>query len=70
VKTRDAKVVGKKIDKLPVEASLPSDSAYAINRWVDIVLDRKCTLLKIQPKSNAERIETLEQKSEKLKWEN
>ena len=33
----------------------------------DIALERKCVLLKIQLKSNAKRIDSLEQKNEKLK---
>lgn len=66
-KTGDAKALGKMIDKLPVEASLYGDSAYTDYELEDIALERKCILLKIQRKSNAKRIDTLEQKNEKLK---
>jgi len=66
-KTGDAKALGKMIDKLPVEASLYGDSAYTDYRLEDIALERKCIFLKIQRKSNAKRIDTLEQKYEKLK---
>lgn len=66
-KTGDAKALGKMIDKLPVEASLYGDSAYTDYGLEDIALERKCILLKIQRKSNAKRIDTLEQKNEKLK---
>lgn len=66
-KTGDAKALGKMIDKLPVEASLYGDSAYTDYGLEDIALARKCVLLKIQRKSNAKRIDTLEQKNEKLK---
>lgn len=66
-KTGDAKAIGKMIDKLPAEASLYSDSAYTDYGLEDIALERKCVLLKIQRKSNAKRIDTLEQKKEKLK---
>lgn len=66
-KTGDAKALGKMIDKLPAESSLYGDSAYTDYRLEDIALDRKCILLKIQRKSNAKRIDTLEQKYEKLK---
>lgn len=66
-KTGDAKALGKMIDKLPVEASLYGDSAYTDYRLEDIALERKCIFLKIQRKSNAKRVDTLEQKYEKLK---
>lgn len=66
-KTGDAKALGKMIDKLPAEASLYGDSAYTDYGLEDIALERKCVLLKIQRKSNAKRIDTLEQKYEKLK---
>jgi hypothetical protein len=66
-KTGDAKALGKMIDKLPVEASLYGDSAYTDYGLEDIALERKCIFLKIQRKSNAKRIDTLEQKYEKLK---
>ncbi|WPR70691.1 IS982 family transposase [Flavobacterium sp. NG2] len=66
-KTGDAKALGKMIDKLHVEASLYGDSAYTDYGLEDIALNKKCILLKIQRKSNAKRIDTLEQKNEKLK---
>lgn len=66
-KTGDAKALGKMIDKLPAEASLYGDSAYTDYGLEDIALERKCIFLKIQRKSNAKRIDTLEQKYEKLK---
>lgn len=66
-KTGDAKALGKMIDKLPVEASLYGDSAYTDYGLEDIALKRKCILLKIQRKSNAKRIDSLEQKNKKLK---
>lgn len=66
-RTGDAKALGKMIDKLPVEASLYGDSAYTDYGLEDIALERKCISLKIQRKSNAKRIDTLEQKNEKLK---
>ena len=66
-KTGDAKALGKMIDKLPAEASLYGDSAYTDYGLEDIALDRKSILLKIQRKSNAKRIDTVEQKYEKLK---
>lgn len=66
-KTGDVKALGKMIDKLPAEASLYGDSAYTDYGLEDITLERKCILLKIQRKSNAKRIDTLEQKYEKLK---
>jgi hypothetical protein len=66
-KTGDAKAIGKMIDKLPAEASLYGDSAYTDYGLENIALERKCVLLKIQRKSNAKRIDTLEQKNEKLK---
>jgi hypothetical protein len=66
-KTADAKALGKMIDKLPAEASVYGDSAYTDYGLEDIALERKCILLKIQRKSNAKRVDTLEQKNEKLK---
>lgn len=66
-KTGDAKAIGKMIDKLPPEASIYGDSAYTDYGLKDIALERRCVLLKIQRKSNAKRIDTLEQKNEKLK---
>jgi hypothetical protein len=66
-KTGDAKALGKMIDKLPAEASLYGDSAYTDYGLEDIALERKSILLKIQRKSNAKRIDTLQQKNEKLK---
>lgn len=66
-KTGDAKALGKMIDKLPAEASLYGDSAYTDYGLEDIALEKKCILLKIQRKSNAKRIDTVEQKYEKLK---
>jgi hypothetical protein len=66
-KTGDAKALGKMIDKLPAESSLYGDSAYTDYGLEDIALERKCILLKIQRKSNTKRIDTVEQKYEKLK---
>jgi hypothetical protein len=66
-KTGDAKALEKMIDKLPAEASLYGDSAYTDYGLEDIALERKCISLKIQRKSNAKRIDTKEQKYEKLK---
>lgn len=66
-KTGDAKALGKMIDKLPAEASLYGDSAYTDYGLEDIALERKCIFLKIQRKSNAKRVDTMEQKHEKLK---
>ena len=66
-KTGDAKALGKMIDKLPAEASLYGDSAYTDYGLEDTALEKKCILLKIQRKSNAKRVDTLEQKYEKLK---
>lgn len=66
-KTGDAKALGKMIDKLPAEASLYGDSAYTDYGLEDIALEKKCILFKIQRKSNAKRVDTLEQKYEKLK---
>ena len=66
-KTGDAKALGKMIDKLPAEASLYGDSAYTDYGLEDFARERKCILLKIQRKSNAKRIDTSEQKYEKLK---
>jgi hypothetical protein len=67
VKNGGAKTLGKMIDKLPIEASLYGDSAYTDYGPEDIARERKCILLKIQRKSNAKKIDTLEQKNEKLK---
>ena len=66
-KTGDAKALGKMIDKLPVEASIYGDSAYTDYKLEDAAFERRCISLKIQRKSNAKRIDTLEQKNEKLK---
>jgi hypothetical protein len=66
-KTADIKALGKMIDKLPAEASIYGDSAYTDYSLEDFALMKKCVLLKIQRKSNAKRIDTLEQKNEKLK---
>jgi len=66
-RTADAKALGKMIDKLPAEASIYGDSAYTDYGIEDMALERKCVLLKIQRKSNAKRIDTLDQKNEKLK---
>ena len=66
-KTGDAKALGKMIDKLPVEALLYGDSAYTDYKLEDAAFERRCISLKIQRKSNAKRIDTLEQKNEKLK---
>ena len=55
------------IDKLPAEASLYGDSAYTDYRLEDTALERKYVLLKIQRKSNAKRVDSLEQTNEKLK---
>ena len=66
-KTGDVKAIGKMIDKLPPEASIYGDSAYTDYGLEDSVLKRKSILLKIQRKSNAKRIDILEQKNEKLK---
>ena len=66
-KTGDAKAIGKMIDKLPPESSIYGDSAYTDYGLEDAALKRKCILLKIQRKSNAKRIDTIEQKNEKLK---
>ena len=55
------------IDKLPAEASLYGDSAYIDCGLEDTALERKYVLLKIQRKSNAKRIDSLEQTNEKLK---
>lgn len=49
------------IDKLPVEASLYGHSAYTDYGLEDIALERKYIFLKIQRKSNAKRVDTLEQ---------
>lgn len=66
-KTGDAKALGKMIDKLPVEALLYGDSAYTDYKLEDAAFERRCISLKIQRKSNAKRIDTVEQKNEKLK---
>lgn len=66
-KTGDVKALGKMIDKLPAEASLYGDRAYIDYGLEDIALERKYIFLKIQRKSNAKRVDTLEQKYEKLK---
>ncbi len=66
-KTGDVKALGKMIDKLPAEASLYADSAYTDYGLEDFARERKCIILKIQRKSNAKRIDTSEQKYEKLK---
>lgn len=63
----DAKAIGKMIDKLPPEASIYGDSAYLDYSLEDKAFERKAILLKIQRKSNSKRIDTLEQKLEKLK---
>jgi hypothetical protein len=55
------------IDKLPCEASIYGDSAYLDYALEDAAFERKCVLLKIQRKSNSKRMDTLEQKNEKLK---
>ncbi|MFL9829341.1 transposase [Flavobacterium sp. ST-87] len=66
-KTAEAKALGKMIDKLPAEASIYGDSAYLDYSLEDKAFERKGILLKIQRKSNSKRIDTLEQKTEKLK---
>ena len=66
-KTGDVKALGKMIDKLPAEASLYAGSAYTDYGLEDFARERKCIILKIQRKSNAKRIDTSEQKYEKLK---
>jgi len=66
-KTADAKALGKMLGKLPAEASLYGDSAYTDYGLEDLALEKRGILLKIQRKSNAKRIDTLEQKKEKLK---
>lgn len=66
-RTADAKALGKMIDRLPAEASIYGDSAYTDYGLEDMALERKCIFLKIQRKSNAKRIDTLDQKNEKLK---
>jgi hypothetical protein len=55
------------IDKLPAEASLYGDSASTDYGLEDTALERKYVLLKTQRKSNAKRIDSLEQTNEKLK---
>ena len=52
---------------MPAEASLYVDSAYTDYGLEDKALERKYVLLKIQRKSNAKRIDSLEQTNEKLK---
>ncbi|MFD2963093.1 MULTISPECIES: IS982 family transposase [Olivibacter] len=66
-KTADAKALGKMIDKLPAEASVYGDSAYLDYRLEDSAFERKAVLLKIQRKSNSKRMDTVEQRREKLK---
>ncbi|APA00779.1 IS982 family transposase [Flavobacterium commune] len=66
-KTADAKALGKMINKLPAEASIYGDSAYLDYGLKDFAREQKCIFLKIQKKSNSKRIDTLEQKKEKLK---
>lgn len=66
-KTADAKALGKMIDKLPAEASIYGDSAYLDYGLEDSAFEKKAVLLKIQRKSNSKRIDTMEQKEEKLK---
>lgn len=66
-KTADAKALGKLIDKLHSEASIYGDSTYLDYALEDAAFERKCVLLKIQRKSNSKRMDTLEQKNEKLK---
>lgn len=66
-KTADAKALGKMIDKLPAESSVYGDIAYLDYGLEDNALKRKAILLKIQRKSNSKRIDTKEQKLEKLR---
>lgn len=66
-KTADVKALSKMIDKLPAESSVYGDSAYLDYKLEDKALERKAVLLKIQRKSNSKRVDTLEQKLEKLK---
>lgn len=66
-RTADAKALGKMIDKLPPEASIYGDSAYLDYGLEDSALERRSVLLKIQRKSNSKRIDSMEQKAEKLK---
>lgn len=66
-RTADAKALGKMIDKLPPEASIYGDSAYLDYGLEDSALERGSVLLKIQRKSNSKRIDSMEQKAEKLK---
>lgn len=66
-RTSDAKALGKMIDKLPPEASIYGDSAYLDYGLEDSALERRSVLLKIQRKSNSKRIDSMEQKAEKLK---
>lgn len=65
--TAGAKALGKMIDKLPPEASVYGDSAYLDYGLEDSAFERRAVLLKIQRKSNSKRIDTPEQKNEKLK---
>lgn len=65
-KTVDAKALGKMIDKLPIEAPIYGDSTYLDYGLEDAAFERRCFFL-IQRKSNSKRIDTLEQKKEKLK---
>lgn len=55
------------IDKLPAEASIYGDSAYLGYALEDSTSERRGVLLKIQIRSNSKRMDTLEQKLEKLK---
>lgn len=66
-KTADAKALGKMIDKLSSESSVYGDSAYLDYGLEDRAFERLAVMLKIQRKSNSKRIDTTEQKLEKLK---
>nr|WP_277622003.1 IS982 family transposase [Elizabethkingia anophelis] len=66
-KTADAKALGKMIDKLSSESSVYGDSAYLDYALEDRAFERLAVMLKIQRKSNSKRIDTTEQKLEKLK---
>lgn len=66
-KTRDAKLLGKRINKLYVETSMYGDSVYTNYSLENAAFRRRYISLKIQQKSNAKRIDTLEKKNEKLK---
>lgn len=66
-KAADEKELGKVIDKLPAESSIYEDIAYLDYKLEDNALEKKSILLKIPRKSNSKRIDTLEQKLEKLK---